>query len=148
MTDDTRSISGQCLCGAVTFKADAAQRHVAACHCAMCRRWAGGGPFMAVNCGTDINFENAIADGDNIGVFRSSEWAERGFCKACGTSLFYRLVDAGVYYVPVGLLEDQSGEELNLQIFIDEKPAFYELAGDIPAMTGEEVFAEFADETD
>jgi hypothetical protein len=146
MSDDTRSISGQCLCGAVTFNAGAAQPHLAACHCAMCRRWGGGGPLMAVNCGTDVRFENAIGDSDNIGVYRSSDWAERGFCKSCGTSLFYRLVEPGVYYVPVGLLQDQSDEDLSLQIFIDEKPAFYDLAGDIPAMTGEEIFAEFASE--
>ena len=39
------------------------------------------------DCGTDVIFEDESA----IGVFESSEWAERGFCKSCGTALFYRL---------------------------------------------------------
>ncbi|NIT13149.1 MAG: GFA family protein, partial [Candidatus Dadabacteria bacterium] len=52
----------------------------------MCRKWCGG-PLMAVNCGTDVTFEGE----DNITVYDSSSWAERGFCSGCGSHLFYRL---------------------------------------------------------
>lgn len=48
--------SGNCLCGAVQFSAKQASNHVGACHCGMCRKW-GGGPLMAVDCGTAVSFE-------------------------------------------------------------------------------------------
>ncbi|MFT4677303.1 MAG: hypothetical protein ACJAX5_002962 [Patiriisocius sp.] len=30
-------------------------------------------------------------DEGDVSTYRSSEWVERGFCKQCGSSLFYRL---------------------------------------------------------
>ncbi len=39
--------TGQCLCGAVTFTAHNVEMHHHACHCGMCRRWAGGPVFAA-----------------------------------------------------------------------------------------------------
>jgi hypothetical protein len=46
------------------------------------------------------------------------------------------------------LLDTQPAGPLHQQIFIDEKPAFYDLAGDVPAMTGAEVFALYAPDGD
>ena len=68
--------SGGCLCGAVRFTAAPANREVGACHCSMCRRWSAG-PFLVRDCGTTLK----IADPSSLGVYRSSEWAERAFCK-------------------------------------------------------------------
>ena len=71
---------GSCLCGAVHFTAAHCDNHVGACHCNMCRKW-GGGPFLEVACGNEVSFEGE----DNISVYQSSDWAERGFCKNCGS---------------------------------------------------------------
>ncbi|QNP60419.1 hypothetical protein H9L24_06065 [Paenacidovorax monticola] len=47
-------MKGHCLCGAVGFaRADA--KEIGACHCGYCRRW-GGGPLLAVHCGTQVAF--------------------------------------------------------------------------------------------
>ena len=78
--------NGSCLCGKIRIAVKGINRNVGACHCGTCRNW-GGGPFMAVDCGTDVSFEGE----ENISVYSSSEWAERGFCKECGSHLFYRL---------------------------------------------------------
>ncbi|MBF0289765.1 MAG: hypothetical protein HQM14_18280 [SAR324 cluster bacterium] len=32
--------------------------------------------LMTVDCGTDVSFENE----ENVSLFSSSQWAERGFC--------------------------------------------------------------------
>lgn len=88
----------------------------------------------------------AIEDGGNLAWFKSSDWASRGFCAACGSSLFYRIDgETPEYILAAGAFDDQSAFELENQIFIDSKPAYYDFAGDIPAMTGEEVFAMYAD---
>ena len=131
-------ISGKCLCGAVAFSAKIAEPHVGACHCAMCRKW-GGGPFMEVDCGSDVSFEGA----ENISLFSSSDWAERGFCSKCGSNLFYRLKENGQTMMAVGLLDDDSGLALKGQVFIDEKPAYYNFAEKTENFTGAEIFAMF-----
>ncbi len=130
---------GSCLCGAVKVTAKTTSNHVDACHCNMCRKWTGG-PLFAVECGEDVTFEGS----ENISVFNSSEWAERGFCSKCGTHLFYRFKEQNQYILPAGLLEDQESFTLEKQIFIDEKPSFYSLANKTKNMTGEEVIAEYS----
>ncbi|MZR30164.1 GFA family protein [Sneathiella litorea] len=130
--------TGTCLCGDVKINAKKTDDTAGVCHCSSCRRW-GGGPLLTTDCGTEVSF-----DGDeNIKVFNSSEWAERGFCMNCGTHLFYRLKENGQYVVPLGLFGDDDFV-LDHQIFIDEKPAFYTFANKTTMMTGEEVFAKFA----
>ena len=130
--------SGKCLCGAVLFECDGVEAQHHACHCKMCRRWSGG-PALAVEV-ERVAFEGA----ENIARFRSSEWAERGFCKQCGANLFYRIVDSDQYIITAGAFDDQSGFEMASQFFIDEKPGFYEFANQTRMMTGPEVFAMYA----
>ena len=131
--------SGNCLCGAVQFSAKQVSNHVGACHCGMCRKW-GGGPLMAVECGTAVSFEGE----DQIRIYNSSDWAERGFCKQCGSHLFYRLKGSGQYFIPVGLFNQQESFVFDHQVFIDRKPLFYSFADNTENMTEAEVFAKYS----
>lgn len=135
----TEKASGSCLCGTTRFTARNVSRSVGACHCSTCRRW-GGGPLMAVDCGTAVSFESE----DNVRVYDSSEWAERGFCGKCGTHLFYRLKQNHQYIMPIGLFADDDANVFDHQVFVDEKPAFYRFANETFDMTGPEVFAKYA----
>jgi hypothetical protein len=132
-------VTGGCLCGAVRFTAAPANRHVDACHCGMCRRWAAG-PFFARDCGGTLKIEDA----SSLGVYRSSEWAERLFCKKCGTPLFYRLIEPNTHFVSAEAFDDREGYTFSTQIFTDDKPAYYDFANKTRTMTGAEVFAAFA----
>ena len=136
--DEDQSLSGRCMCGAVTFAASARKTSVVACHCDMCRRWSAG-PFMAVSCQT-VNFDGD----DNVTRINSSDWAERGFCNKCGSNLFYHVVKSNDYQVAAGLFDDQSQMRLSLQVFTDFKPSFYAFSNQTRMMTGEEVIALFA----
>lgn len=135
----TRNQTGSCLCGAVKVLAHKASEAVGVCHCATCRKW-GGSAFMEIDCGSDVEFEGD----ENISVFDSSQWAERGFCKVCGTHLFYRLKEAQLHMMPVGLFDDDSGLELKTQVFIDEKPSYYCFSEKTKNLTGAELFAMYA----
>ena len=135
----TTERQGHCLCGAVNITARKAGNSVGACHCGMCRRW-GGGPFMEINCGTDLT----ISGEDNISVFDSSAWAERGFCRQCGTHLFYRIKETKQHMIPVGLFDDTENLTFDSQVFIDEKPPYYRFADATKEMTGAEIFAMYA----
>ncbi|MDH3762507.1 MAG: GFA family protein, partial [Gammaproteobacteria bacterium] len=76
----------------------------------------------------------------------SSDWAERGFCKKCGSHLFYRLKDANEHQLPVGLFDSQENFHFDLQVFIDRKPAFYSFSNETKEMTEAEVIEIFASE--
>lgn len=129
---------GSCLCGAVSFTANAMSPKVGACHCRMCRKW-GGGPFVEVECGTDVSFEGT----ENIAVFNSSDWAERGFCRECGSHLFYRLKDSQKYSMPAGLFDDDARFVFKHQVFIDEKPEYYTFANKTTDITGAELYEKY-----
>lgn len=135
---DSIEVSGQCLCGAVHLKARLEKLEVDACHCDMCRRWSGG-PMLAVSAGDSVSLEGE----DHVSVYGSSDWAERGFCKRCGTHLFYRLKGEPHYALPVGLLDDGPDWDFKAEIYIDEKPDFYAFANETRQMTGKEVLEEF-----
>lgn len=132
------SAKGTCLCKSVSLSTSSMDTNVGVCHCSMCRKWSAG-PFLAVDCKQDLKIEGE----DYISIFNSSEWAERGFCKNCGTALFYRLKESGQYIVSAEIFEET---ELNFdhQIFIDEKPEYYSFSNETKNMTGAEVFAAHA----
>ena len=134
-----KAMSGGCLCGTVRFTATPEGREIGACHCSMCRKWAAG-PFLVLDCADTLT----VDDPTHLGVYRSSDWAERCFCKVCGTPLFYKLIAQNMYFVSAEAFDDRSGYALKSEIFIDEKPAYYAFANKTHTMTGAEVFAAFA----
>ena len=99
---------------------------------------------MAVVCGTEVSFKGE----ENVTVFNSSEWAERGFCSKCDSHLFYRLKENNQYMLPVGLFDDNEKFVFNHQVFIDKKPSFYSLANKTNEMTEAEVFAMYTNPLD
>ncbi|HEU4476292.1 MAG TPA: GFA family protein [Methyloceanibacter sp.] len=130
---------GRCLCGAVRFTAAPEKAEMAICHCGMCRRWAGG-VFMAVDCSQKFEIE----DDRHLGLYQSSPWGERGFCKICGSTLFWRARDGSSIHVSAQAFDDPEAFELTQEIFIDEKPANFALANATQKLTGAEVMAMWA----
>ena len=134
------SVKGKCLCGQVELKFIVEKKEFSVCHCSMCRQW-GGGPLMTVD--IDSGFE-VLAGDASIGRYNSSEWAERHFCKNCGTHLMYRLKEGGHSNVALGILENSQDYKFSLQIYTDSKPHNYDFANQTKTMTEAEVMAMFA----
>lgn len=129
--------TGGCLCGAVRFTATPKPHddgmHVDACHCDMCRRQIGG-PLMAV-----ASDALEVTRDDGLRVYQSSDWAERGFCGQCGSNLFWRLRDGSFATVNAGALDDLSGAKLTSEIFVDQKPDYYDFAQPTQKLTASDV---------
>ncbi|MBB3033140.1 GFA family protein [Alteriqipengyuania lutimaris] len=139
MTDAVRlaqPITGRCLCGSVSITVTGMERHVDVCHCDMCARW--GGAFYAGVEGEGVE----ISGEDAITVYRSSEWAERAFCSRCGSNLWYCFTPTGNRTFLAGLFELPEGFAIKHQIFVDEKPDWYDLAQHSEMKTGAQVIAE------
>lgn len=129
-------VHGKCLCGAVTISVAQMKPLIDVCHCEMYRRW-GGGPFMGMS-GESFT----VGGKEHITSYPSSEWAERAFCSKCGSHLWFRFTPSDHYSFTAGLLNVRSGVEIHQQIFVDEKPDFYDLAQQTPMKTGAEIIAE------
>ena len=141
------ALSGHCLCGAVRFSASEAG-NFGVCHCEMCRRNTGSA-LMAVTI-PEAAFD--LTGAEHVATRRSSSWASRSWCRECGSPLWYRYdkgVDgAGDYEVAVGLLDDADALVLEREIFIDQKPRSWSLAGDHPRMTRAETLARYGTHVD
>jgi hypothetical protein len=129
MNEDS-PIKGSCLCGRVAVELSKAPKAFEVCHCDMCRKWTGGAG-MSVDAGEHVKFSG----GEFVGRYSSSEWAERGYCKTCGTHLFYRLKKTDHYFVYLGLFGDAISPRFDVQDFIDEKPAYYAFANETKLRT-------------
>jgi hypothetical protein len=68
------------LCGAVEIEAKTLAASVGAGHSSMSRKWSGG-TFFALG-------GRMIPGEDKVSWYATSDWAERAFCRQCGTHLF------------------------------------------------------------
>ncbi|HUS53469.1 MAG TPA: GFA family protein [Thermohalobaculum sp.] len=131
--------TGQCLCGAVQFSGTPVGRgQVSVCHCGQCRRW-NSGPLMSL----DMDGVVTLTKSDALVWYKSSDHGERGFCRHCGSGLFWREPGATLGWgVSVGALDDVTGVQIAQHIWIDDKPDFYDFADDAPRKTAAQCVVE------
>ena len=118
MKDRPMNLTGACLCKAITVHLPTGKNDVGVCHCAMCRKW-NSGPWMS------LQVPNAEVTGDTLIVYKSSAFAERGFCAQCGSHIFHRPQDGPELAISAGLFEPD-GQYIAREICFDDKPPFYE----------------------
>nr|WP_263289458.1 GFA family protein [Tateyamaria pelophila] len=63
---------------------------------------------------------------DRIATRASSDWAERAWCRDCGTNVYFRHTREDKWFgttdLPLGIFDDASGFELTHEIYVDHKP--------------------------
>lgn len=112
----TETVHGKCLCGAVTISGEMETPEVQACHCVQCQTWTGGSPYYVVR------IADAVVTGeDNIAHYHASAHGERGFCKACGTTLYWRMQGAPISSIAAGMLSHMRGLRVTHEIFVDRR---------------------------
>jgi hypothetical protein len=139
MTDSdplSEPITGRCLCGLVQITVAKPKPTIDICHCGMCRRW-GGGAYGGVS-GADFTVDGV----EHVATYRSSKWAERAFCGNCGSNLWYHFIPGNHHSFLAGLFDLPEDFAIEQQIFVEEKPHWYDYAQDTPMKTGPEIIAE------
>lgn len=119
----SQPVTGQCLCGAVAFRIAPPLRDVVLCHCGQCRRWHG-------HVGAYTNVPKAalaMTQARGLAWYHSSGFARRGFCRDCGSSLFWEREGSDRTSVTAGALDPAPGLATTLQIFTEDKGAYYHL---------------------
>lgn len=84
----TQHVGGNCLCGEIQFTAGGPSKWCAHCHCSMCRLAHGAGYVTWV--GYESTQVQVTRGKSQLTWYESSKGAQRGFCKTCGSSLFFR----------------------------------------------------------
>ena len=131
-TESKPELTGGCLCGGVRYRVTGPLRPIIYCHCSQCRRTSGH--FVAA---TSVTKEALVIDADeSLEWFDSSESASRGFCRRCGSSLFWLPNLRDYVSIMAGTLDDSSGLEAVEHICVSDKGDYYELADDLPKKPG------------
>jgi hypothetical protein len=126
--DVSDSHRGSCLCGAVRFKTHGALRGVVYCHCSQCRKQSGHF-YAATNvANTDIVIEGT----ESITWFEASAFARRGFCKTCGSVLFWKPRDQDYISVMAGTFDRPTSLEGECHIFVGDKGDYYSIDDGLP----------------
>jgi hypothetical protein len=99
-----REASGGCQCGRVRYAVRLADDEAYLCHCRMCQR-ATGGVSVAFTLVDTAAVTWTTREPDR---YRSSPFAQRGFCAACGTSLTYESDGHAKMDLTVGSFDDPS----------------------------------------
>lgn len=122
--------TGQCLCGAVSFTARNVPDTVGICHCEMCRRWTGSALIEVSVAEEDVTWKGT----NHIATWQGSSWAERAWCRTCGSGLYFRFTGegefGGKYDIPLGIFNNPNGFTISHEIFVDHKPDSFAYAGE------------------
>lgn len=119
---------GACLCGGVKYTVDRPLRPVVYCHCEQCRKTSGH--YVAATACHPGQLTLSVDDG--LRWFRSSPKAQRGFCKICGASLFWR-PDHGKYIsIMAGTLDLPTRLQAVEHIFVAAAGDYYSIDDGLP----------------
>ena len=129
--------TGRCLCGAVRYEVHGPLRDVSACHCEQCRRTSGH--YVAATAARLDDF--ALVEEGGLVWYRSSADARRGFCRTCGSSLFWQHAARDRIGIMAGTLDQPTGLTTKMHIFVDQVADYHAVPAGMPTMTGAEYLA-------
>lgn len=126
---ESESWTGGCQCGAVRYALLDAPTNACICHCRMCQKQFGSffGAFASVD-----PARLRITRGEP-GWFQSSDEALRGFCRDCGTPLFYKYLSSPQLAITIGSLDRHSEVKPLIQIGIEGREPWF---ADLPHLPG------------
>ena len=120
--------TGSCLCGGVAFTIDQELEPIQVCHCSQCRKQSGH--FYAA---TNVADADIVIEGrENITWYEASDFARRGFCKACGSLLFWKPRVDPYISVLAGSFDEPTGLAGQCHIFVGDKGDYYSIDDGLP----------------
>lgn len=120
--------TGSCLCGAVTFEVAGDLPGPDACHCTKCRKHSGH--FFV---STDVPRSAVTIRGEeNVTWYQSSAKARRGFCRNCGSSLFWDPLFRDWTGIAMGAFDTPTETRLAIHVHVADKGDYYDICDHAP----------------
>lgn len=118
--------SGGCQCGAVRFHATQLHDNPHVCYCRMCQK-ATGNLFAPL---VGVRHEHLTWTRGTPSRFRSSEHVDRGFCKDCGTPLFFQWLQGERVSLTIGSFDTPHLIPIRFQLGKESRhPSIIEIEG-------------------
>ncbi len=119
---EERALTGACHCGRVKVHVPEGSTGVVACHCADCQKLHGSFfALLSADRGA-VRWEGE----EHVHWYRSSPENERGFCAHCGSRLAKRPVEGTKIMVSAGLFDRSLPRRTVKNLWVEQKPAWYE----------------------
>ncbi|MCC7273917.1 MAG: GFA family protein [Alphaproteobacteria bacterium] len=126
-------LTGGCLCGGVRYVVTGRPSPVVNCHCGQCRRWHGHhGAYATIG-----RAAVRLAQDQGLSWYQSSAKARRGFCRICGSSLFWERLGGSDIDIAAGTLDAPTGLATVRHIFTADQGDYYVIADGLPQLPGE-----------
>ena len=120
---------GGCLCGAIRYRATAYPWRCMICHCQDCRKHSGAPCLSFVHFPTEA-FTWLTAEPRR---YRSSSYAERGFCAECGSTLsMHEEVLAERVQIALGSLDDPNRVRPDDHVWTSSRIEWFEVNDSLP----------------
>jgi hypothetical protein len=124
------AMAGRCLCRDLAFEVTPPTLWCAHCHCTMCQRAHGAAFVTWVGIAEESLHLHAA---ETLVWYRSSESAERGFCRRCGSTLFFRSRQwPGEIHVVRANFDGAIDREPSGHVFWQSHADWVELGDDLP----------------
>jgi hypothetical protein len=107
-------------------------RPVVNCHCGQCRKFHGHYGAYSNAATKDIS----ITGYRSLKWYRSSSFARRGFCKECGSSLFWERLRSGTISIAAGTLDAPTKLKTVSHIFVEHMGDYYKIGDKLRKVPG------------
>lgn len=124
-------MKASCLCGIVQMEIKSPFISASYCHCSQCRKSHGA---SSVAYGSILKNDIEWLSGKKkVRCFESSEKVKRGFCKVCGSNLYYYNKDYPSHLdIPLSIIDGEPTLQPEYHIYVSSKPNWYEINDDLP----------------
>ena len=125
--------TGGCLCGAVRYEIRGQLRDIINCHCRMCQRTHGHyGAYSSV-----AREDLSLTTDDGLKWFHSLQDdvtgnVYRGFCRQCGSSLFWKVNGRKTISIAAGSLDQTANLKTAMHIWVSSAGDYYEITDNLP----------------
>lgn len=122
-------LNGRCMCGKVTWHSRAPTLRNLVCHCTDCQR-ATSAPFTGF-----LGFKpDDIHWSGKVTHYESSPATFRGFCRTCGTRLYFKSDQwPGEIHIHAATMDDPNAYQPSEQVVLRSEATWLKRLKDIPA---------------
>ena len=129
-------LTGQCLCGEITYQVENAPAVTGVCHCKNCQRQAGSAfSTLAGVPKEEFSFTSGVPKLYEDGDTSSGNTVQRYFCGTCGSPIYSMIPDQpDTMFVKTGTLDDTSSFVPQFHVWCDSKQNWITLDEGVPAI--------------
>ena len=126
---DRQVFEGGCLCGAIRYRATEPPLRGVFCHCSKCRKHSGA-PILGFVHFPVAAFAWLTREPQR---FRSSTYAERGFCPTCGSTVsMHEEVLPDRVQICIGSLDEPDRVRIDDHVWTQQQIAWFDVKDDLP----------------